>query len=67
MSKSRKKFEVKVNVSLPAELAEWLENQVRAGTFASFSHGIRRCVALVRTYLPEIELKIKEAEEEKKA
>jgi len=44
----KKQFDMKVNVSLPKELAEWLEDQVEAGVFSSISHGIRRCVATVK-------------------
>jgi len=57
----KKKFEAKISVSLPAELVEWLEDMVRQGVFASLSHGVRRCVALVRTYFPEIQIEIKES------
>ena len=60
----KKKFQVKVNVSLPTELAEWLEDMVNKGVFSSFSHGIRRCVTIVKNYFPEIELKIEKAKEE---
>ena len=30
---------------MPEDLLEWLQDRVRDGTFASVSHGIRRCVA----------------------
>jgi Arc/MetJ-type ribon-helix-helix transcriptional regulator len=41
----KEKFRFKANVSLPEELGEWLEAQVKAGIFSSVSHGIRKCVA----------------------
>lgn len=44
----KKQFEVKVNVSLPQDLADWLNGKVKDGTYASISHGIRLCVQIVR-------------------
>jgi len=58
----RKRFEVKVNVSLPAELADWLDEMVRKGVFSSLSHGIRRCIAIAKEYLPQIQVEVKKVE-----
>lgn len=44
----KKQFEKKVNVCLPKDLAEWLEGKVKDGTYASLSHGIRKCVQIVK-------------------
>jgi Arc/MetJ-type ribon-helix-helix transcriptional regulator len=49
----KKKFEAKVTISLPKELVEWLEDNVRMGTFANISHGIRQCIAIAKTYIGE--------------
>ena len=61
----KKKFEVKVNVSLPVELADWLNDMIDKGVFANVSHGVRRCVAIAKTYVtPELEPKIEKFEDE---
>jgi Arc/MetJ-type ribon-helix-helix transcriptional regulator len=49
----KKKFEFRATVSLPEPLVKWLDEMVRQGVFSSLSHGIRRCVALAKTYSPE--------------
>jgi len=43
-----KKRMVRVSLLMPEDLLEWLQEKVRDGTFASISHGIRRCVAKCR-------------------
>lgn len=47
----KKKFACKVSVNLPSELLEWLEDMTHQGVFDSIGHGIRRCVAIAKTYL----------------
>ena len=44
----KKQFDVQVYVSLPKELGDWLQEQIRLGVFASMSHGIRRCIILAK-------------------
>ena len=44
----RKKKMLRVSLLMPEDLLEWLQDRVRDGTFASVSHGIRRCVASCR-------------------
>ena len=54
----KKRYEVKVNVSLSTELAEWLEDMVRKGVFANLSHGLRRCATIVKTFPEEVRLEL---------
>jgi Arc/MetJ-type ribon-helix-helix transcriptional regulator len=54
----RKKFEVRVTVSLPPVLAEFVEDMVRMGRAESLSQAIRRCVSIAKEYMPEVSVKV---------
>ena len=41
---------VHCHITINQELLDWLEDQVRLGTFANVSHGIRRCVAQCKIF-----------------
>ena len=41
-------------MSLPADLADWLDEQVSAMRFSSRSHGVARALAVYR-HMPEIQ------------
>ena len=47
-------------IRLTKEQLEWLRRKVREGEFASVSHGIRRCIDLVREMKTRNETKTNE-------
>ncbi len=49
----KKRFDVKVEALLTKDLAEFLQEMVRAGHADSVSSAIRKCVAITKTYLKE--------------
>jgi len=64
----KKKIGVRITVTLPEPLVEWLDEGVRKGVFASLSHGVRQCIAIAKTYMPHVKIEVeKEKTEEEKA
>ncbi len=61
----KKRYEVKIEVMLPKELADFLEDMVRAGHVETLSSAVRRCIAIAKEYLPTAKLEIKKVEEGK--
>jgi len=49
----KKKFKVRMEVWLPTELAEFLEDMVQKGVAESLSQALRKCIAVAKTYMPE--------------
>ena len=47
----QKRYPVKVDVLLPTELAEYLQDMVRTGAAENVSQAVRRCISLAKTYL----------------
>lgn len=54
----KKKFEVRIDVWLPQELAEFLEDMVRKDVAESLSQALRKCVAVAKTYMPEVSVEL---------
>ena len=52
-----KLYDVKVNISLPSEMTDWLDSLVKTGKFGSRSHGIRRCIRIAKDD-PEVAKKL---------
>lgn len=52
-----KLYDVKVNISMPSEMTDWLDSLVKTGKFGSRSHGIRRCVRIAKDD-PEVAKKL---------
>lgn len=52
-----KLYDRKVNISLPGDLADWLDEMVKADRFSSVAHGIRRCIRIAKDD-PEVTKKL---------
>jgi len=52
-----KLYDVKVNISMAQNMADWLDALVATGKFGSRSHVIRRCVQLVQEH-PEVKAEL---------
>lgn len=53
----KKLYDVKVNLSLPSDLGDWIDAMVTNGKFSSRSHAIRRCVRICKDN-PEVTAKL---------
>ena len=49
--------DVQINVSMPSDLTDWLDEMVKAAKFSSRSHGIRRCIRIAKDD-PEVTRKL---------
>jgi Arc/MetJ-type ribon-helix-helix transcriptional regulator len=49
----KKKFEVRIEVLLPAELASFLEGMVREGAADSISQAARKAIAFAKNHMHE--------------
>jgi Arc/MetJ-type ribon-helix-helix transcriptional regulator len=49
----KKKFEVRIEVLLPAELASFLEGMVREGVADSISQAARKAIAFAKNHMHE--------------
>ena len=58
--KGKKRFEVRISVGLSSELAEFLEDLVRQDWAETISQAARKCIALAKTHLPQVNMEIKE-------
>jgi len=63
----KRKFEVRVSVGLPSELVEFLDDLVERGVAESVSQAVRRCIILVKTYMPKVGLRLEPIEKEGEA
>jgi len=52
-----KLYDRKVNISLPGDLADWLDEMVKVDRFSSVAHGIRRCIRIAKDD-PEVAKKL---------
>jgi Arc/MetJ-type ribon-helix-helix transcriptional regulator len=56
----KKKFEVRLEILLPTELANFLEDMVRKGAAETVSQAARKAIAIAREYMPEVSVKAQE-------
>jgi Arc/MetJ-type ribon-helix-helix transcriptional regulator len=59
-----KKYEVRLTVNVPKELAVFLDEMIKKGIAENTSQAIRKCIYTAKQYIPVVE--IKAVEEEKK-
>ena len=59
----KKLYEMRLEVLLPKELSEFLDNMVLAGNAENISQAGRKCIALARQYAPELATKVERSKD----